>query len=311
VGYLNNKKFFGHCKYPKIFKVLGKIPGKHKILVDKSIEPGVHAPRKMPVALKDKIKEELDSMERKDVIKKQTKPTAWFNSMVTVVKPNGKLRICMDPKDLNRAIRREHYPMKTVEEILPRMAYAKYFSKLDASRGFWQCKLDEPSQELCTMNTPFGKYSFKLLPYGIKSAPEVYQKLVAKLIQDLDGCESIVDDIIIWGESEKQHDQRLFRVLDRLNEKNLKLNKEKCEFKKTSLTYVGHVLSSEGLKPNGEKVRAVKEMKQPGNTKELMTFLGFLNYLGKFIPNLSDKTSPLRKLLEKDVQWYWGKEQFK
>ncbi len=89
--------------------------------------------------------------------------------------------------------------MKTIDKILPLMAKAKYFSKLDASCWFWQCALDEESQELCTMNTPFGRYSFKRLPYGIKSAPEVYQKLISELVQDIDGAESIVDDIVIWG----------------------------------------------------------------------------------------------------------------
>ena len=252
-------------QFPTLFTGLGKLPGEHHITVDSNVTPVVHAPRKIPVALKEKVKKELESMEKQGVIEKQNKPTDWVNSMVTVIKPNGKLRICMDPKDLNRAIKREHHPMKTIEDILPLMSKAKVFTKLDASCGFWQCSLDKESQKLCTMNTPFGRYSFKRLPYGIKSAPEVYQKLIAELIQDIEGCQSIVDDIMIWGKDAKEHDERLTKVLKRLNDNNLKPNKNKCEFRKGKVSYVGHVLTSEGLKPDDEKVRAVKEMKKPEN----------------------------------------------
>lgn len=143
------------------------------------------------------MKRQLISKEKKGVIVKQEQPTEWVNSMVTVIKPNGKVRICKDPKDLYKAIQREHHPLKTIEEILPQMSGARVFSKLDATSGFWQCALDEESQRLCTFNTPHGRYSFTRLPYGIKSAPEVYQKLVSDMLTDLDGCESIIDDILI------------------------------------------------------------------------------------------------------------------
>jgi len=295
-------------KFPDIFTGLGCLPGKHHINLDNNCQPKVHPPRKVPVALKDKVKKELDSMERQGVIVKQRKPTDWVSSMLTVVKPNGKLRICMDPKDLNEAIKREHHPLKTIEEILPEINGAKIFTKLDATSGFWQCALDEESSELCTFNSPYGRYSFTRLPYGIKSAPEVYQRTVSELLQDLDGCETIVDDILIWGKDLKEHDERLEKVLTRIQKNNLKLNKDKCEFRKSSLTYVGHLITADGVKPDPEKVRAVAEMPRPTNTKELQTFLGFINYLTKFIPNLSQKTQVLRQLLQKDTEWSWDPE---
>ena len=200
-------------KYPQLFEGLGKLPGVHKIQIDSSIEPVIHSPRKVPVALRDKVKMELDKMEKIGVIKKQEKPTKWVNSMVTVVKPNNKIRICIDPRDLNKAILREHHPMKTIEEILPQMSEAKVFSKLDALSGFWQCALDEASQELCTMNTPYGRYSFTRLPFGVKSAPEVYQKIMSELVQHIEGCEAIIDDLVIWGKTVAEHDERLEKVL--------------------------------------------------------------------------------------------------
>lgn len=296
-------------EYGDIFTGLGCLPGKHSIKIDTDVTPIIHAPRKVPLALKNKLKTELNRMERLGVIIKQDKPTSWVNSMVTVVKPNGKLRICIDPKDLNKAICREHYPLKTIEEITAEMTNAKVFTKLDAVSGFWQIALDDESTKLCTFNSPFGRYSFTRLPFGVKSASEVYQKKVADMVQDLEGCESIIDDILIWGKDREQHDIRLKRVMDRIRENNMKLSSEKCEFRKSSITYVGHTLTDKGLQPDIEKVRAVQNMKPPTNKQEVQTFMGFITYLGKFLPNLSEVSAPLRSLTEKDVHWHWDAEQ--
>ncbi|XP_033731071.1 uncharacterized protein K02A2.6-like [Pecten maximus] len=127
------------------------------------------------------------------------------------------------------------------------------------------------------------------------------------MVNDLEGCDAIVDDLLIWGENIEQHDERLKKVLDRVREYNLKLSPDKCRFRQTELSYVGHKLTDRGVKPDDEKGRAVKEMCQPENKKELQTFLGFVTYLGKFLPNLSEESSPLRKLLLKDTEWIWKK----
>ncbi|XP_033749332.1 uncharacterized protein K02A2.6-like [Pecten maximus] len=265
--------------YGDIFKGLGCMPGTHTIKTDSTVTPVVDAPRKVPFALKDRIKKEFDRMEQEGVIVKQEDPTQWVNSMVTVVKPNGKIRICIDPKNLNSAILREHFPMKTVEDVIANMPQAKVFTKLDATSGFWQLKLDEESSKLCTFNSPFGRYSFRRLPFGIKSAPEVYQRAISEMVNDLEGCDAIVDDLLIWGENIERHDERLKKVLDRVREYNLKLNPDNCRFRQTELSYVGHKLTDRGVKPDDEKVRAVKDMCQPENKKELQTFLGFFLHI--------------------------------
>jgi hypothetical protein len=159
--------------YDELFTGLGCLPGEHTIEIDCSYTPVVHSPRRVPLALKEQIKEELQRMEDAGVIVKQTEPTYWVNSMVTVIKPE-KIRVCIDPRDLNRAIKRGHYPMKTIEEVVAGMPEAKVFSMLDATSGYWQMKLNEQSSKLCTFNTPFGRYRFTRLPFGIKSAPEVF-----------------------------------------------------------------------------------------------------------------------------------------
>ena len=168
-------------------------------------------------------------MDRLGVIERVQEPTDWVNSMVIVTKPNGKLRICIDPRDLNKAIKREHYPMKTIEEVIMRMPNAKIFSVLDASSGYWQVKLDRDSAKLCTFNTPFGRYMFNRLPFGLCSAQDVFQSIMSEMFDDIDGVEVIVDDLLIWGENESQHDSRLRKVLERAKERNLKLNKKKSQ----------------------------------------------------------------------------------
>jgi hypothetical protein len=182
-------------------------------------------------------------------------PTDWVNSMVTVIKPE-KIRVCIDPRDLNRAIEREYYPMKTIEDVVAGMPEVKVFSVLDATSGYWQMKLNEESSKLCTFNKPFGRYRFTRLPFGIKSAPEVFQKKMSQVLEDIDGAEAIVDDILVWGKDIQEHDARLKKVLDRVQAVNLKLNQKKCQIRKEEIPYVGHLLTKDGLKPDPEKIRA-------------------------------------------------------
>ena len=166
------------------------------------------------------------------------------------------------------------------------MPNTKIFSVLDASSGFWQIKLDQESSKLCTFNTPFGRYRFKRLPFGICSAQDVFQDVMSEIFSGIKGVKVIVDDLLIWGENQQQHDERLRQVLERARQKNLKLNKEKSQIALDEISYIGHVLSKEGLKPDPQKVRAITEMNRPQNREELQRFLGMVTYVAKFIPNL-------------------------
>ena len=294
-------------EYSTLFEGLGCLPGTYSIKLDLSVPPTIHPPRKVPAALMDKVRAELSRMEDIGVIARQTEPTEWVNSMV-VVNKGDKIRICIDPKDLNRAIMREHFPLKTIDDVLANMPNAKYFSKLDAVSGFWQIQLDDRSSKLCTFNTPFGRYRFTRMPFGIKSAPEVFQNIMSQMVEDIEGAESIIDDILVWGATVEEHDMRVKRVLEKAKQYNLKLSRSKCEIRRSELKYVGHLLTQDGVKPDPEKVRAVQSMNKPENKQELLTFLGFVQYLGKFMPRMSDVSAPLRKLTEKSVAWNWSKE---
>ena len=136
-------------------------------------------------------------MEKLGAIMKATDPTAWVHSLIIVKKKKKKIRVCLDPSDLNRAVMREHFPMKTIKDVISRMPKAKVFSVLDAKHGFWQVKLDKDSSKLVTFNTPFGRYSYTRLPFGIASAPEVFQNFMSHLFDDIEGVEVIVDDLVV------------------------------------------------------------------------------------------------------------------
>ena len=291
-----------------VFGDLGCLPEEYHIHVDPTIKPVVHPARRVPFALRDKLKSELDRMTLLGVIEKVEKPTDWVNSIVVVEKPNGDIRICLDPKDLNRAIKREFSQMPTTEEITSQMSGAKLFSKLDASAGYWQMKLDEPSSDLLAFNTPFGRYKFKRLPFGVHCASEIFSKRISELLNGLEGVAHIQDDIIIWGNGKEQHDNRLRLVLDRIKSCGLKLNRAKCVFGVKEIKYVGHIFSHQGLQVDPSKIEAIVNMPIPQNTSAVHRFLGMITYLGRFIPNLSSKTSELRKLLQKDKVWEWSEK---
>ena len=294
--------------YEDVFGEIGLLSGEHHINLDPSIPPVVNPPRRIPFMLKEKVRLELNRMERLEIITKVEEPTEWVNSIVIVEKPNGSVRICLDPKNLNEAIKREHFPMQTADDIIANMAGAQYFSKLDASSGYWQIKLDEPSSKLVTFQTPFGRYKFNRLAFGVKSASEVFQKKISEIIEGLEGCKNNQDDIIVWGSSKEEHDERLKAVLDRIRAANLKLNKEKCVFCVQQLTFLGHTFTANGVKPDESKINAILNMPIPENKHELRRFMGMVTYLGKFLPNLSTISTPLRHLLQDDIEWKWTEQ---
>ncbi|KAI8511855.1 hypothetical protein Bbelb_109550 [Branchiostoma belcheri] len=293
-------------EYKDVFEGIGQLPGEHTIQLDHSVPPKVHPPRRIPVSLRDPLKAELDRMERLGVIRKVDEPTDWVNSLVVVEKPRtDKLRVCLDPRDLNKAIKREHYQLPTLEDITTRLAGSKYFSVVDARSGYWQVKLDEESSKLTTFNTVYGRYCFTRLPFGIHSAQEVFQKQMDKIFQELKGVEVIVDDILVHGRTEEEHNSRFRAMLQRARDKCVKLNPEKVVVAAPEVGYFGHILTKDGLKPDPKKVRAITSMKAPTNKAEVMTMLGMVNYLAKFTPNLSEVTAPLRELLREDIEFVW------
>ena len=165
--------------------------------------------------------------------------------------------------------------------------------------------LDEESSYLTTFNTPFGRYRFTVIPFGVVFAQEVFHKTVHEKFHDLPGCETDIDDILIWGRTLEEHDQNLERVLNRVADINMTLSKDKCQFRQTEITYLGETLTANGVKPDETKVEAIKNYPKPTNKHDVQRLLGMVNFIAKFAPNISDVTAPLRELIKKNVAFHW------
>lgn len=270
----------------------------------------IHSARRIPYAYQQMVKDELDRMVKQNVIQEVTEATPAVSPMV-VVKQRGKIRICIDPTDVNKNVLRRHYPLKTLEEIAARVSGSTVFTKLDCTKGFWQIKLSKRTQKYLTFATPWGRYSCVKLPFGLCSAPEVFQQVMTKLLTGIDKAEASMDDILIFAADKAELQKTTDQVLARIEKAGLTLNKDKCEFEKSKIKFLGHMLGPKGVEIDPEKVEAIGKLREPENRPELQRLLGMVTYLAKFIPNLSQITQPLRALLVKEAEWVWTPHQKK
>ncbi|KAM9342246.1 uncharacterized protein KZ484_014882 [Pholidichthys leucotaenia] len=292
-------------KYSDLFKdELGKLPVTCSMKLDAEVLPVVKPAHKIPVPMQDKVKAELTRMVNVGMITPVTETTEWVSMVATHKKNSDGIRLCIDPRDLNKALKRPHHPMRTIKEAAAQMPNYTVFSVLDAKCSFWQVMLDHRSSIQITFRSPFGRFCFLRMPYGINSASEVFQRAMEQIFAGYPYA-VIVDDIIIGGRDMKEHEQNLRKVLDHAREVKLRLYPSKCKFRLKEICYIGHVFTSEGLKPEPAKTKAINEMPILKNIKALQCFLGMINYLGKFIHNFNELSAPLHKLKVKDIQWCW------
>ena len=303
-------------KYPSVFAdKVGLLEGEYRIRLDPQAEPVQHAPWRVPVAHREAVREVLEDLIKREVHAPVTRPTQWVSSMVAMQKPDGRMHICFDPKELNEAIQREKYPLPTIEEVATCLHGAILFWVLDARNGFWHIVLDEESSFLTTFNTPYGRYRWKRMPFGISSAPEVFQHRMCEVVEGLKGVEVVADDNVVvgFGDSQEEatldHDTNLDAILKRCMERNLKLNDRKVRLRLTEVPFIGHRLTPEGLCVDPSKVRAIQDMPPPHDVAAVQRLLGLAQYLSKFLPHLSDITKPLRELTKKEVVWAWDPTQ--
>lgn len=279
-------------------------------LTEEAVPYSVNTPRRVPFPLLPKVEKELKRMLSLGIIEEVTEPTDWCAPMVPAPKRNkDEVRVCVDLKRLNKGVKRERYILPTLDDITPKLAGAKVFSTLDASSGFWQIPLDPSCQKLTTFITPMGRFCFKRLPFGITSAPEIFQRLMTDLLKGLEGTVVVMDDILVYGSTKEEHDRHLDAVLRTVKASGLKLNRAKCHFRKTELQFFGHIISADGVKPDESKVEAIAQMSSPSNVEQLRQVLGLVNYVGKFLPGLSSVLHPLTNLLKRETAWVWGEPQ--
>jgi transposase InsO family protein len=255
------------------------------------------------------VSAQLEKLEQQGIIEAVEGPTPWVSPLVVIPKKNGEIRLCVDMREANKAIHRERHPTPTVDDLIHALNGATVFSKLDLSSGYHQLSLAPESRYITTFATHKGLRRFARLNFGTNSASEVFQKVVSDQIRDVPSAMNVSDDIIIFGSTQEEHDRALEAVFRRFDKMGLTLNKKKCEFNKSSLSFFGFVFSSTGVSPDPAKVRAIHEAQPPASASGVRSFLGMVTYCAKFIPNFSDITMPLRELTKKNNRFVWGDQQ--
>ena len=292
-------------KYHSVFtKNIGCIPGEVDIKVNPDIPPVNIPARPIPVSMRSDAKKELERLERLGVIRKVTKPTKWVLAPVWIRKKDRDLRLCIDSKPINKAIMRENFPMADVNDVITRLHGKRYFTVLDCTSGFFQLRLSQRSQQYTTFSTPFGRWQFTRLQQGLSCSPEIFSRRLKELFAGIDDIELICDDILISSSSIEDHCATLQKVLQRAQENNLTLNFSKRKVCQSSVSYVGHKISADGVQALPSRVKAITEMPNPSNLAQLESLLGAISYCGKFLPNLSSMNAPLRELKKtKTFKW--------
>ena len=301
--------------FPEVFSdKLGKLKDmKVHIPIPVGTKPKYFKPRPVPYALRQRLDEELEKLERQNVWKK-VKFSKWAAPIVIVLKnakdPAGPIRICGDYKvTVNSVAPCDNYPIPSTSEQLATLKGGKKFSKIDLSQAYQQLELDDESKELLTVSTHKGLYQPDRLQFGIHSATGIFQREMERILAGIPCVLVRVDDILVTGKDDWEHFWVLMRVLCALAEAGFTCNLKKCAFFRDEITFCGYKISREGVKPLSENVEAVLKAPEPKNVTELKSFLGMVNYYQNYLQSLSSISEPLHQLLRKGVVWNWGEEQ--
>ncbi|XP_015779025.1 PREDICTED: uncharacterized protein K02A2.6-like [Acropora digitifera] len=295
-------------KFPGCCEGIGKLKDfQLKIPIDAEVQPVAQPIRRVPYHLRDKLTNKLKELFELDIIEKVSGPSTWLSPVVVVLKPTGDIHLCVDMRQANMAVKRERYPIPTIDKVLQDLNQSKFFSKLDLNSAYHQIELAPESRDITTFGTHDGLYRYKRLMFGISCAPEMNQKVIRQVLQDCEGAHNILDDVIVHATTEEEHDHRFENVVKMLSSKGLTLNRNKCQFKMPHLEFMGHVLSARGIGPADVKVNAVVEAREPKNAAEVRSFLGL--FTACFIPDLSTVSAPLRQLTKNGEPFVWDHEE--
>lgn len=277
-------------------------------LIDEEISPKFFRARPLPYGLRDKVNNEIDRLVEIGILK-SVDFSKWATPIVPVIKKDGSVRICGDFKiTINPVLEIDQFPLPRIDDLFSRLQGGAIFSKIDLSQAYAQILLDEKSKELVTISTHKGLFQYQRLPYGVACACAKFQKIMESLLQNIEGSVVFLDDILVSGKNEFEHNSRLDKVLSRLQEVGLKVRVDKCDFNKPEVQYLGYIINKDGLHTSQDKIIAIEKAPIPENITQLKSLLGMINYYGKFIPNLATVLSPLYNLLKKDVKFIWSEK---
>ena len=273
--------------YSDIFQGLGTFPGEpYKLRLKPDSTPAKHRPRKVPLHLQDAFHEEVKRLVQIDVLEPVSEPTEWVNSFVVVEKqvnvdPSNahspghsikkKIRLCIDPKDLNEALEREPYYSRSIDELIAKFSGTVFFTIVDMDKGYWQVILHPESRKYTCMALDIGRFQWKRLPMGTVVASDIFQRKLDSIYIGLSGVTGIADDMVVYGRSEWEHDKNLIQFLETTRKNGLRLNKEKLQFKQTEVSFFGHLWSTKGISPDPkDKIHPRDELpRRQGNYAQL------------------------------------------
>lgn len=276
-------------------------------------KPIAKRPYRVPYHLRPVVEEHLADMLNSGVIEPSTSP--WSAPVVLVRKKTTdgslKYRFCTDFRALNEVTKVDTYPLPLINETLENLGRSRYFTTLDLHSGYHQIPIAKEDQEKTGFTTVGGHFEYKRMAFGLSGAPATFQRLMDNLLAKIKGTECLVylDDVVVYSETIEEHAERLSHVLSVFKNANLKVNLKKCQFAQRSVNYLGHVVTATGVKPDPEKIQAVKNFPVPKNAKEIRSFLGLAGYYRRFVPEFAHVARPLTELTKKEVRFQWGFEQ--
>ena len=308
--------------YSDVFTGIGKFPGMpYKFQLKENAKPMRHAPRKVPIHLQDAFHKEIRNFKQLGILEETKDVTEWVNSFVIVEKKvpvnsckiptnsnssqghSKKLRICLDPRDLNEALEREPYYTQSIEEIMAKFHGMTRFTIADFNKGYWMVELDPESRKYTTMAFDIGRFQWTRLPMGSVVVQDIFQRKLDGSFLDVPGVTGIADDMVIYGRSNLEHDRHLVNFLDICRKNTLTLNPDKMQFRLPQVSFFGHQWSAKGLSPDPKKISAVKRMDLPRDVDTMRSFLGLVNYLNRFSLHLAEISAPLREICRQDVEF--------
>ena len=252
------------------------------------------------------LKTEVDKLRGLGMVEASSSPFA--SPTILVKKKDGNWRLCIDYRKLNSVTKKDAHPLPRIEDIFDTLAGSKFFTTLDLAMGYHQVEMHPNDKEKTAFSTPFGLFQYRVMPFGLATAPATFMRLMTIVFSGLlySTCLAYLDDIIIFGRTFTEHLERLDLALRRLENANLKLKPSKCSFGQRSVTFLGHIISDKGISTDPEKLKRIQTWPQPRNQGDMRTFLGYASYYRKFIKGFAQIVAPLNRLLQKEEAYKWS-----